>query len=247
LKSRNLRKQSRKGFTIIEVMVVVVIMGIITTVVATMFAQGASALQHGDAHNSLQRAYRLITARMTPYLASAFDGTNLMQGAPLLDPTGTTDNQYDPAPTDASGVTWLPNTIRFLSTEDFLALNYPAQGNSAEAALSLTDINAFVYQINLVDTNGDGNEDVVLQKLNPSSSFAVVTDFEKPLFFGRDSSRIANDDPTRAPLRFYHPSAHVVVMEVDLTSDADFTDNTRKINPSQTFRSTFNLPSKGQQ
>lgn len=255
-----LRRESF-GFTIIEVMVVVVIMGIITTVVATMFAQGSTALQHGEAHNSLQRAQRLIAARVTPYISSAFDATDLMQGAPLLDPAGTTSGQYDPAPTDSTGATWLGTSgdpamrsdLRFLTTEDFLDIPfYPAQTNSAQLALSLSDLNAFVYQVSLQDVKGDGiADDVVLLNLDPDNSFNIrnrggAPVDPLPLFISRDSARIGNSDPNTPALRFYHPATHVVVMEVDLTSNADFSEVTRKIKPTQTFRTTFNLPSKGQ-
>jgi prepilin-type N-terminal cleavage/methylation domain-containing protein len=226
------------GFTLIEVMVVVVIMGVITTVVATMFAQGSDALRHGDAHNTLQRAYRLLTARMTPYLASAFDARGLLLGAPLLDPTGTTSEQYDAAPTDSSGATSLNNTLRFITTEDFLAETYPAQGNSAAAAQSLSDLSSFIYQFDV-----DSNRNVVLQKLDPSDEFNVFDDgdlVEKTIFFSRDRAAII------LPLRFYHPATDVVLMEVTLSTNAQPGERTRKVKPVQTFRTTFNLPSKGQ-
>lgn len=227
---------SRRGFTLIEVMVVVVIMGIITTVVATMFAQGSSALQHGEAHNSLQRAYRLLTARITPYLASAFDANTVMGGATIMNPTGTTSDTYSPATVDPTGTTSLDNTLRFITTEDFLVDAYPDQATSAAEAQALSDLGTFIYQIDV-----NSASDLVLQKRDPSDSFNLATEggqpVEKPLFFSRENATI------ELPLRFFHPAVDVIIMEVTLTGDNDGV-KTRQIKPTQTFRTTFNLPAK---
>lgn len=242
-KPRASRRQS--GFTIVEVMVVIVIMGIITTVVASMFAQGSSALQHGEAHNALQRAYRLISARVTPYISSAFDTNGVMGGATILDPNQTADAPpYTQAPRDPSGVNPILNalnepssTLRFLTTEDFLAPAYPTGLNtSAAAATSLGTIGTFVYQIDLDVENG-----LVLQKLDPTDGFNVVNNgglVQKPLFFSRENASIV------PPVRYYHPAPDVLIMEVKLTGDDDLNDKTRQVKPTQTFRTTFNLPAK---
>jgi len=233
------------GFTIVEVMVVIVIMGIITTVVASMFAQGSSALQHGEAHNALQRAYRLISARVTPYISSAFDTKGLMNGASVLDPDQTTLNPTSPlytqAPIDPTGATAIENTIRFLTTEDFLDLAYPTgPGTSAEVATSLTTIGSFVYQIDL-----DAQNNIFLQKIvdDPGTGDLFVPTvggdpIQKPLYFSRENASIV------PPIRYFHPAPDVLIMEITLTGDDDLNEKTRQVKPTQTFRTTFNLPAK---
>ncbi|MCA9778383.1 MAG: prepilin-type N-terminal cleavage/methylation domain-containing protein [Candidatus Eremiobacteraeota bacterium] len=235
----------QSGFSIVEVMVVVVIMGIITTVVATMFAQGSSALKHGEAHNALQRAYRLISARVTPYISSAFDTNGIMGGATILAPGQTTRNTppalpYDQAPRDPSGTTAIDNTLRFLTTEDFLDLAYPGVGTSASSATSLGTIGTFLYQIDL-----DAQNNIFLQKLvvdpvsgNISVPTASGDPIQKPLFFSRQNASVV------APIRYFHPTSDVLIMEVTLTGDDDPNERTRQVKPTQTFRTTFNLPAK---
>ncbi|MFA7481441.1 MAG: prepilin-type N-terminal cleavage/methylation domain-containing protein [Vulcanimicrobiota bacterium] len=236
-------ERKAKGFTIIEVMVVVVIMGIITTVVATMFTKGTHALRHGDAHNTLQRAHRLLTARVTPYIASAFDPdpAGLNGQAVVLDSTDNTSDQFPPAPTDPSGDTFL-TTLRFVTTEDFLSPTYPSQFNSAMGATTLADLSPFVYQVVLTP-----EEDLIIQKLDHSNNYNVAIDsglpLQKPLFFSRESARL-DTSGSEPPIKFYHPAADILVLEVTLTNQIRGASGAQQT-PTQVLRTTFNLPSKG--
>lgn len=245
----NRSKTERAGFTIIEVMVVVVIMGIITTVVATMFAKGSFALRHGDSHNTLQRANRLLTARVSPYIASAFDPIRDDGFTPILNPTQTTSDVFTAATIYNGPAATAPNAVRFITTEDFLADNYPAQFNSAIGALTLGDLNPFVYQIVMRNEprNGENFSNVYLQKVDPFSSYDVVTTggdpVERPLFFSREAANL-DASGSVPPLRFYHPSVDVLVMEAEISTNIRG-EGPARMAPKQVFRTTFNLPQKG--
>jgi prepilin-type N-terminal cleavage/methylation domain-containing protein len=236
----------KSGFTLLEVLIVITVLGVITTVIAVLFAKGSFALRHTDAHNSLQRANRLLTARVTPYVASAFN-TEQRSSPAILSPTSTaTPNPFHelasvgPAP---AGDSPMP-LVRFLTTEDFLA-NTPGntylvdKPTSATLADSTAELGTFIYQIRLT-TPDPANPDlgnVVLEKLGPG----LTPVGSRTLFFSRSGAKI---DPRVADsFQFLYPSNHILILEA--TMSTDIRSQTGAMTPSQTFRTTFNLPTKG--
>lgn len=246
-RSIRLGKTRRSGFTIVEVMVVMVIMGLITTVVASMFAKGSFALRHGEAHSSLQRAHRLLNERVTPYVASAFN-TEQRSSHAILHPT----SNAAPAPlhllaSPGPGGDSPMSVLRYLTTEDFLA---DTPGNtymvdiptSAMLANNLGDVGTFVYTIRQkVEEPNLRDRNVVLQKLDSDNNFVPFNYptgevMERTLFFNRESSNLEN-------LTFHFPAPHLLIMEATMTTNIKSEGD--RINPTQIFRTTFNLPSKG--
>lgn len=231
-----------RGFTILEMLTVIGIIGFITTVIAGLFSQGSLVLRHGDGRLSLQRANRLLGARVTPYVASTF---NRSVGAPVvLDPlsnvtpaAGTTDKAatVGVAPT-VPGM----SALRFVTTEDWFAVGYPtAAGTSATQVTDLSQLGSFVYQIR---RNAQNN--VILEQLDRTNNYAAVG-APQVLFFSRESAYIKADADPLNPVNFKFelPRDNLLIMTVTLTSN--IRGAVDRMDLEDTFRTTFNLPSKG--
>lgn len=206
-----------KGFTLLEMLIVVSIFGTIATVVALLFSRGTSLYRHGETHIEMQRVGRHITARVTPYITSVFNAASPSASALLI--PATADPNLD------------SNLVRFRTTEDWLSTNYPSQLTSSRQATSTADLRNYIYQIQL-----DADSNVVLERLEePTPGTFNVTD-STVLVRKKPSETISN-------LRFTLVRSNLLLLQFT-ASKVTRGESNQPMTVNEDFRITFNLPTK---
>ncbi len=211
------RSKPQWGFTISELLIVASLFTIIGTVVAFLFSRGNSAYRHGESHIEMQRAGRTVVARVTPFISSVFNAASPTAAAIRL-PATADPNIHE-------------NTVRFFTTEDWLAPTYPDVNTSSTLANSTADLRNFTYQI-LQDNNGN----VVLQKLNEPTPDTFNVANTKVLVRRKADETISN-------LQFTLVRSNLLVMEFQ-TSRQTRGDGNQPMTVKEDFRITFNIPTK---
>lgn len=211
---------ARRGFTIVEVLIVASLFTIIGVVVASLFTRGASTYRHGETHIEMQRSGRTVVSRLTPFLSSIFNAANPTATA-LIVPASA-----DPNPNP------VPNLVRFRTTEDWLNPAYPSQTTSSRMALSTADLRNYTYQI-IQDANSG---DVLLQKLEEPTPGTFNVLETRRLVRQKKSEEITN-------LRFTLARSNLLVMEFETVKETRG-DGNQPMTVTEEFRVTYNLPTK---
>jgi prepilin-type N-terminal cleavage/methylation domain-containing protein len=151
----------KRGFSVLEMLIVCALIGLVTTAVALLFTKGTQIYRHGESHIEMQRAGRHLVTRLSPFVQSMFH-SNSPTLSPLVNP-------------DVIGVS-RPELV-FRTTEDWFAIGYPAAANtSATTATSISDLRNFFYRVRLVnDPTDPNNGNVVLERLNCDSTTGTLT------------------------------------------------------------------------
>lgn len=209
--------ESRRGFTISELLIVASLFTIIGTVVAFLFSRGNSAYRHGESHIEMQRAGRQVVARVTPFISSVFNAAS-----PSTNPIRL------PAAADPNVNT---TSVIFTTTEDWLSLDYPDAVTSSTLAASTADLRNYTYRI-----TQDNNGNVVLHQLDEPTPDTFNITNTKVLVRQKQSEQISN-------LRFTLVRSNLLVMEFQ-TSRETRGDANQPMTVTEDFRITFNLPTK---
>lgn len=212
------KRKPKKGFTIIELLVVASLFTVIGTVVAMLFTRGNSTYRHGETHIEMQRSGRSIVARLTPYLSSVFNAAS-PSANPILVPAAADPNIHEPS-------------VRFVTTEDWLSGSYPSQLTSATLATSTLDLRNFTYQI-----RQDSNGDVLLERLNETSPGTFAVTNTKTIQRQKKDESISN-------LQFTLVRSNLLLFQFETSKETRSTSNT-PMTVKEDFRITYNLPTKG--
>lgn len=210
-------KRQKTAFTLIEMLIVVSIFAIVSTVVALLFSRGTSLYRHGETHIEMQRSGRHLTARVTPYITSMFN-VNSPTASAMIVPATADPNLESPI-------------LRFRTTEDWLNAAYPSTLTSSMMAGSTSDLRSHIYQVQQAP---DGN--VVLERLEePTPGTFNVTDTRVLLR--------KKPNETFSALRFTLVRSSLLVLKFE-TSKETRGDNNQPVTITEKFRITFNLPTK---
>jgi prepilin-type N-terminal cleavage/methylation domain-containing protein len=146
-----MKRARHSGFSLTEMLIVMAIFSLVTTVVALLFSKGSHLYRHGEAHIEMQRSGRHLVSRLTPYIGSVFDSDN-PTATPLRSPAGA----------DSSS----PELV-FNTTEDWFALDYPSAATSARLVPSIGNLNRFTYRVRRVNDATDENDgNVVIERID---------------------------------------------------------------------------------
>ena len=213
----------RKGFTLLEILIVMSVFSIIATVVATLYTRGFSVYRHGESHIELQREGRNAIARMTPYISSMFDA-DLPVGLPMLEPPSDPTQEAD--------------HVTFFSTEDWLAKDYPSPTTSSLEVKSYEGIESltFLYRI---ATDQQGN--IVLERLDyDKDTFTPEALGSLPVTDRRVLLQLPKGEEM-ASFRFYRPRSTVLSLDFEIRKSTRSDANT-PLQLREQFRTTFDLP-----
>ena len=214
--------RAKRGFTLLEILIVATLFTIIGAVVASLFTRGASTYKHGETHIEMQRNGRRIVARLTPYFNSAIK-VGIPLGAPaIINPQA--------------------GEVTFSTTEDWFDPNYPSPTTSATLAPNVGALNEFYYRVRQDGTEGDIFLEKVTETLPspspPTRSFTTVDSLR--ILRQKKNERIKN-------LRFsLIGTGTLLLMEFETTKmtrgDDDDSAGAGEIRVEEKFRITYNLP-----
>lgn len=239
------RLAKKRGFSLIEMLIVLTVFSLITSVIAVLFTQGMFTYRHGESHLMMQRGGRILAGRVTPYLASMFDAVTPSLTPLWLDTDASAANivlgQRMPVNPARGNPGTLPvdpeaSKLYFTTTEDWLGVGYPSQFTSSTKATSTQDLRSYPYRVRYEDPNpavfGDGQ--ILLERLIPGGA-GLVVDQSRPLYIEKDESL--------KDFRFVLTRANLLQMEFTMQSRVRSAQNLDQVT-NETFRFTFNLPTK---
>jgi len=163
-KSILLYNKQQKGFILIELMVVVLILGLITLGLVTFFTGGAKSWVAGQSQLEAQRNARQAMDRMVREIREASNIIANSTSSKIIFKWNSTNLDYS-----WSGNEWdsvLRGTNLLISNVLKLTFNYFNSSNAEITTLPITEADALKIskiQINLqVDVDKDGNPDITL-------------------------------------------------------------------------------------
>jgi prepilin-type N-terminal cleavage/methylation domain-containing protein len=165
--------KNQKGFSLIEMMVVVVILGLIVLGLVTFFTGGAKSWVAGQSQLTAQRNARQAIDRMVREIR---EGKNITSGSeisitvsvPHFDVNGNIDDYNDVKYEFDGGTTIRRGTITLIDnvfkvTEEDIFEYYDSSGINYDPPNSTTLPIISKVHINLkVDVDGDSNPDIIL-------------------------------------------------------------------------------------
>lgn len=156
-----------RGFSLLEMIFVTVMVSLITSLVALLFNRGTEIYRHGESHIELQRSGRHLVERVTPIIAAMCDRDDVST-VPVL--------RLDSSPPQLLPSNTPQDQLLFYTTEDWFAIGYPTLTTSATLAVSPKTLGKFLYRIRKVTQASDRNYgNVVLERLESPVPPYVVT------------------------------------------------------------------------